>query len=76
MSVLTDLQTARNQVAANIKNATANPKPSYNIDGQTVNWTAALKLWGEMLQTLNDQIAVEGGPVEYTSYGYTPDATE
>ena len=76
MTVLTDLQTTRTQIASNIKNATANPKPSYMIDGQSVQWSAALRLWAEMLQTVNDLISVEGGPAEFTSYGYTPDPTE
>ena len=38
MTYIDDLTTARDNLAARIKDLTAQPKPNYSIDGQTVSW--------------------------------------
>ncbi|MCX7425366.1 MAG: hypothetical protein NTW96_07035 [Planctomycetia bacterium] len=37
-SDLEQLQTIRSQALAILADVTANPKPSYSLDGQTVSW--------------------------------------
>ena len=37
-SDLEQLQTVRSQTLAILADVTANPKPSYTLDGQTVSW--------------------------------------
>ena len=41
-SDLEQLRTIMSQTLAVIANVTANPKPTYSIDGQTVSWSAYL----------------------------------
>jgi len=69
MTYIADLETARDQVAARIKDVTAKAKPSYSVDGQTVSWTAYLTELRKQLKDLNDLIAA-GDPVEVASIGY------
>ena len=49
---LENLQTAYEQVCANLVAITATPKPSYNIDGQDVDWTEYMKMLTEQLEAL------------------------
>jgi len=64
MSILNTLTTARTNVANLLATITANPKPSYAINGQSVQWTEYYKVLLESLKTLNEQIQVAGGPFE------------
>ncbi len=70
MTYITDLQDARDNIAANIKAITASPKPSYSIDGQTVQWTAYLRMLIDKLKELNTQINA-ADPAEVHSVGIT-----
>jgi len=67
---LENLTTARDQVAANLAAITADPKPDYTIDGQTVAWQSLYDSYLEQLQRLNAQIA-EADPFEFHSRGYS-----
>ena len=40
---LEQLQTIRSQALASIADITANPKPSYTVDGQSVSWNSYLR---------------------------------
>lgn len=42
-SDLEQLQTIRSQALASIAEITANPKPSYTVDGQSVSWNSYLR---------------------------------
>jgi hypothetical protein len=64
MSVLTTLQTAKSNVCNLIALITANPKPTYSINGQSVQWESYYRTLTESLKTLNEQIQVAGGPFE------------
>ncbi len=71
-TVLENLQTAREQVAANLVTITANPKPNYTIDGQTVSWQSLFDSYVESLETLAAKIAAANDPYEEVSQGFTP----
>ena len=69
-TVLENLVAARENVAANLAAITAQPKPSYSIDGQSVSWQGLFDSYISQLQTLNAQIAA-AEPFEITSQGVT-----
>lgn len=60
----------KTQTLALIAQITAEPKPTYNIDGQTIAWADYL---GQLRQTVdwcNERLAGEE-PFEFQSRGYT-----
>ncbi len=63
-SVLSNLQVAKANVAAILAQITADPKPSYSIDGQSVSWESYFSMLTGKLEALNKLIQVEGGPFE------------
>ena len=66
-----NVQTAIDNVAAQLVEITANPKPTYSIDGQSVSWTEHYRA---LLQTFKDLVALQqmiGGPFEVRSIGTT-----
>lgn len=67
---LENLCTARDQIAANLAAITANPKPDYSIDGQTVSWQSLFNAYVAQLAALNGQLAA-GEPFEEQSQGFT-----
>ncbi|HEX4132478.1 MAG TPA: hypothetical protein VHZ24_20775 [Pirellulales bacterium] len=69
-NLLQNLITARDNIAANLAAITANPKPSYSIDGQRVSWQALCDSYSRQLVALNAQIAA-ADPFEITSLGTT-----
>jgi len=74
MGYIDDLKTTREQVAARLKEITAEQKPSYSVNGQTVQWSAYHNMLSEQLARLNKLIAEgdgDGSPVEIVSQGYT-----
>jgi len=74
MSDLENLLTRRSNVIAELAaiNSSANGgKPSYTIDGQTVDHVAYRKSLYEELAMLNRQIAIMQGPFEGRSRGVT-----
>ena len=70
MSYLDDLVTTRDQVAANLAEITANPKPNYSIDGQSVSWQSLFDSYISQLEQLNRHLAA-AEPFEVRSQGYT-----
>ena len=65
---LTNLETARDQIAALIVEITAEKKPSYSVDGQSVSWESYLATLTNQLSTLNALIG-QGAPFEHESTG-------
>jgi hypothetical protein len=53
------LQTIRAQTLARIAEVTAEPKPSYNIDGQSVSWNDYLKTLRETVSWCDRMINAE-----------------
>ena len=64
------LATIKEQILQNLADVTANPKPSYNIDGQQIGWTDYQRLLLEQLEKINIQIATYL-PWEQHSVGYS-----
>lgn len=56
MADLSDLQTIESQLITRIKEVTAQPKPSYNIDGQSVSWNQYMESLWKQLKQVQDQI--------------------
>ena len=69
MSVLSDLQTAEANYAAKIKEISANPKPSYSVDGQSVSWADFHKSLLEALIETRKAIRSLEGPQQKSIRG-------
>ena len=65
------LATIKSQALANLVAITANPKPTYDIDGQEVEWTAYHKMLQDQVTWADKQLAGEQ-PVEIHSVGFVP----
>ena len=53
------LETIRSQTLQIIVDITANPKPTYTIDGQTIQWSDYLAKLRETVNWCNEQLAAE-----------------
>jgi hypothetical protein len=60
----------KSQTLARIVEITAQPKPTYQIDGQLVAWGDYLSQLHRTVDWCNEQLAGES-PVEVRSQGYT-----
>ena len=67
MSAVDDLGTAITQVAAQIKDLTLNPKPSYSVNGQSVSWESYLSMLTEQLIKLQTAQQSLAGPFQRIS---------
>lgn len=63
-SVLDNLITAKANIAAKIAEISANPKPNYSIDGQSISWASYFDMLNSQLGKLDESIAVAQGPFE------------
>jgi hypothetical protein len=69
----TDIQqivTIKTQTLARMAEITAQPKPSYQIDGQSVSWGEYLTRLQQTVDWCNQKLAAEQ-PFEFQSRGYT-----
>ena len=64
------IATIKTQTLARIAEITAEPKPTYNIDGQKVDWADYLNQLQQTVDWCNRKLAAEG-PFEFRSQGYT-----
>lgn len=64
------IATIRTQTYALIVDMTANPKPTYNIDGQSISWAGYLKQLQNTI-TWCDQQEIGNAPFEIVSQAYT-----
>ena len=64
MAALDDLTTAKTNIAAQLADMTANPKPSYSVAGRSVSWDEHFRALTEMYEKLMNLIALEGAPYE------------
>lgn len=69
MTDLEQLQTIKTNTLAILVDLTANPKPSYSINGQSVSWESYYAQLLAQLERINSLIRVEGGPVEIATVG-------
>jgi hypothetical protein len=64
-TALENVTTAIDNVAAILAEITANPKPDYSIDGQSVSWTS---YYATLTQRMKDLLDIQiwlSGPYEY-----------
>jgi len=74
-TVLDNLRQAYENLTAKYAEATANPKPSYSIDGQSVSHESFLRSLLDQIEKLREQLRANGdpefGPYELRSRGTT-----
>jgi len=68
MAAIDDLRSAKDNMAANLLAITANPKPSYSIDGQSVSWSEYHKMLLEGITSISLLIE-QNDPQQSTTYG-------
>lgn len=69
MSEYEQIETIKRQTLAQLVELRANPKPSYNIDGQTVSWTSYLESLERSVEWCNLQLrGLEPGEVVSQAY--------
>ena len=56
MTQAADCRIIRDQIVANIKAESLSPKPSYSIDGESVDWTTWAKAQQDRIEQLNRMI--------------------
>ena len=64
------LATIKSQILALLVDLTENPKPTYDIDGQEVEWGDYQRMLFAQLKDVNAQIAAEA-PTEIHSQGWS-----
>lgn len=67
---LEQIATIKSQSLARIAEITASPKPSYDVDGQKVQWSEYLKQLQDVVAWCDQQTAA-GEPFEIVSVGVT-----
>lgn len=70
MSDATTIATIKSQALAVIAEITAQPKPTYQIDGQMIAWSGYLDQLQQTVDWCNEKLAAEA-PIEVQSRGYT-----
>jgi hypothetical protein len=64
------LATIKSQILAMLVDLTENPKPSYDIDGQDIEWNEYQQMLFAQLKDINAQIAAET-PAEIHSQAWS-----
>jgi hypothetical protein len=70
MSDAQQIATIKSQTLARIAEITAEPKPTYNVDGQMIAWSEYLKQLQETVAWCDARLAAEA-PLELRSRGCT-----
>jgi len=66
-----NIDTALDNIAAQLASMTANPKPNYSIDGQSVSWADYLNMLLQQQESLYHARQMADGPFEVRSMGTT-----
>ena len=70
--IIISLKKSRDNILTLIEEVTSEPKPTYSIDGQKVEWGAYLKQLQQALEDIEVQIENKDGPYEEHSTMYVP----
>jgi hypothetical protein len=70
MSDAETIAAIKSQTLARIAEITAQPKPTYQIDGQMIAWNGYLTLLEQTVDWCNEKLAAEA-PIELQSRGYS-----
>jgi hypothetical protein len=65
------IRTIKSQTLALIADITADPKPSYSLDGQQIGWTEYLALLQRTVTWCDERLSGDE-PFELHTTGYTP----
>lgn len=68
-TALDNVNTAIVNVTALIASITANPQPTYSLDGQSVSWSEYLATLTAQLEKLQEAAVVLSGPYQLISQG-------
>lgn len=68
---LTLLRIAKRQLLELINQVQNKPRPNYDVDGQNIKWQDYLDSLYDKLKRINDLIAIEEGPIEEVTLGWT-----
>ncbi len=66
-----NLETTLNNLCAALAAESANPQPSYSINGQQVDWNGYRAAVMQQIKSLNEMIEDLNGPFEVTISGMT-----
>lgn len=69
MAALDNVNAAILNVTALIEQITAQPQPSYSLDGQAVSWSEYLSMLTAQLAQLQEAAIFLGGPYQLVSQG-------
>ena len=70
MTVLTDLITARENLASELATESANPRPNYSVGGRSIPWSAYRAELIDQLERLRAEIIKERGAVEIQTQAF------
>lgn len=70
--VIISLKKSRDNILTLIEEITTDPKPSYSIDGQKVDWAQYLKQLQESLKAIEENLEDKDGLYEEHSQFYVP----
>lgn len=65
-----NLSTSLDNIAAQLADMTANPKPTYSIDGKSVSWGEHFRNLQDAYEKLSALRQIADGPIEVRSRGY------
>ena len=66
---LENLRTARTNIGELLVKMTANPKPSYSVDGQSISWESYLDMLNRQLEALDKSIQRAQAPFSKLTRG-------
>lgn len=64
-----NLETVLDNLAQQLADISANPKPSYSVGGQSVSWTEYFRMLTEQMKAVREQIQQEGAPFQVVHQG-------
>lgn len=70
MAYIDDLKSARNNVAARLKEITESPRPDYSLDGESISWSGYFSMLTGQLESLNKAIQA-AQPYQKFTRGFT-----
>lgn len=62
-----NLTTAYESLAAKLAEVMADPKPSYSVDGVSLDWGAYYRMLTEQMKAVREALLLANGPFEVTS---------
>lgn len=71
MTYIDDLKTARDNIASQLADMTASPKPSYSKGGQSFSWGEHFRNLMDAQKDINEQLA-QAEPFVNESQAYAP----